>query len=596
MAKKSKKQTTINFTVFRQHPWRFFWYLSKKWHWQGLLALTLVSLAVSLQTSVYYLVKEIVDALHNEAAIRVIYRYLILLVIIQFSSSAAYRLSGVVAWSWILKMELRATQLVTEYLLRHSLLYFQQRLSGKLQNKIFNIANAIGAIVSTLLWGIFNAILQIFLIIIFVFSINWALGLALTALIGGAVLFNFLSGRRLVKYSERSAKEVSNIRGFLVDVITNILAVKQNVAEKRESRKLKRNLKKYRQVRWQEQVFWEKSLIGITFILAVLLLGVVVLAIFLWQRKIITIGDVTAIFTILVSLYSHLEFMSHSFSSFSQHLGKLQEGLADIFVPHLIRNSDQAKALKHIKGEVVFDKVSFAYPDNKQDLVLNQLSLHIKPGEKVGLVGESGVGKSTLVSLLLRFIDVDQGRILIDGHDIRLIRQADLRRAIAYVPQEPLLFHRTIRENVCYGNPSATEKQIKQAIKQAEAADFIYQLPQGLETVVGERGVKLSGGQKQRIIIARAILRAAPILILDEATSSLDSKVEQHIQAALDNLMTGKTTIAIAHRLSTLQQMDRILVLDKGRIVEEGAHHDLLARQGHYWQLWEKQYRWLGDR
>jgi len=239
-------------------------------------------------------------------------------------------------------------------------------------------------------------------------------------------------------------------------------------------------------------------------------------------------------------------------------------------------------------GAISFDKVIFSH-DGADDALFDNLNLHIKPGEKIGLVGHSGSGKTTLTRILLRFSDIDGGSITIDGQNIAAITQDDLRRSIAYVPQEPLLFHRSIRENIAYGKPDATDGEIRAAAQKANAADFIEKLPDGYGTMVGERGVKLSGGQRQRIAIARAILKNAPILVLDEATSALDSESELLIQAALNQLMEQRTAIVIAHRLSTIQKMDRILVLEKGTIVEQGSHAELVNKKGVYAQLWAHQ-------
>lgn len=255
-----------------------------------------------------------------------------------------------------------------------------------------------------------------------------------------------------------------------------------------------------------------------------------------------------------------------------------------------IQDKPGAVGLTLSAGKVAFKKVTFRYADNpKHDAVFRNLHLTIEPGEKVGLVGPSGGGKSTLTKLLLRFEDIQSGSISIDGQDIAAVTQTSLRTSIAYVPQEPLLFHRTIKENIAYGHPDTDQKEIEAAARQAYAHEFILKLPQGYETVVGERGVKLSGGQRQRIAIARAILKDAPLLVLDEATSALDSESEHAIQAALWELMQGRTAVVVAHRLSTIQRLDRIIVLDGGSIVEQGTHKELLQHKGLYARLWEHQ-------
>ena len=253
-----------------------------------------------------------------------------------------------------------------------------------------------------------------------------------------------------------------------------------------------------------------------------------------------------------------------------------------------ITDPPRPEKAKIVRGDIVLKDMSFTHDEN-DDALFHNINLHIKPGEKVGLVGHSGSGKTTLVRLLLRFADIDKGNILMDGQDIQKITQDDLRRHIAYVPQEPLLFHRSLAENISYGQPDASQKQIEAIAKLANAHEFIKNLSAGYETLVGERGVKLSGGQRQRVAIARAMLKNAPILLLDEATSALDSESETLIQGALWNLMKGRTAIVIAHRLSTIQRMDRIIVMDKGKIVEEGSHRELIAQKGAYASLWAHQ-------
>jgi len=257
-------------------------------------------------------------------------------------------------------------------------------------------------------------------------------------------------------------------------------------------------------------------------------------------------------------------------------------------VPPTILDATNATDLEITKGDVAIDTVSFAHQDNKKKLFDN-FSLNVPAGQRVGLVGHSGAGKSTLVSLLMRFADVNHGSISIDGQNIRDVTQESLHQSVAYVPQEPLLFHRSLRENIAYGKPSATDDEIINAARQANAFEFISQLPEGLDTLVGERGVKLSGGQRQRIAIARAILKDAPILILDEATSALDSESEKLIQDSLATLMKGRTSIVIAHRLSTIAKLDRIVVLDQGAVAEDGNHNELLQKKGIYATLWNHQ-------
>jgi ATP-binding cassette subfamily B protein len=274
---------------------------------------------------------------------------------------------------------------------------------------------------------------------------------------------------------------------------------------------------------------------------------------------------------------------------YNRVLGDAHDMVEILGVDPTVADRPDAVPFRRGPGSIDFDRVGFTHDGAREDALFTDFSLHLEPGEKIGLVGHSGSGKSTLVRLLLRFSDVDAGAVRIDGQDLREVTQASLRSAIAYVAQEPLLFHRSIAENIAYGRPGATQEQIEDAARKANAHDFITKLPDGYGTQVGERGVKLSGGQRQRIAIARAVLKDAGILVLDEATSALDSESEVHIQAALAEAMRGRTTLVIAHRLSTVQAMDRIVVLAEGRVVEQGTHGQLLAAGGVYAGLWAHQ-------
>ncbi|MEX2028311.1 MAG: ABC transporter ATP-binding protein, partial [Candidatus Curtissbacteria bacterium] len=307
----------------------------------------------------------------------------------------------------------------------------------------------------------------------------------------------------------------------------------------------------------------------------------------LWYSGELTLGTFVLIQTYMVTIFLILWNLGRSLSKAVKSLTEMQE-VIDIFdiVPDIL-DPKKPEPLKIGLGRIVFNNVSFTYQEGSD--VLDDFNLDISSGERVGLVGHSGAGKSTITKLILRFADIMQGSITIDGQDIKNITQNDLRSVVSYIPQESILFHRTIGENIAYGRPSATQEEIIAAAKSAHADEFISNLPRGYDTMVGERGVKLSGGERQRVAIARAMLKNAPILVLDEATSSLDSVSEHYIQDAFNELMKGKTTIVIAHRLSTIQKMDRIIVLENGRIAEEGTHKELLDKGGVYANLWSHQ-------
>jgi ABC-type multidrug transport system fused ATPase/permease subunit len=299
-----------------------------------------------------------------------------------------------------------------------------------------------------------------------------------------------------------------------------------------------------------------------------------------------SVGDIVLVIAIIFRIEGQLQSLGSNFNKFAETWGEISESLEEIIEPHEIPDKPGALNLRIASADITFESMTFGFQGQE---VFKDLSLTIPSGQRVGLVGRSGAGKSTLIRLLMHHHDVQAGTIKIGGIDIASVTQESVRRAISIVPQEPLLFHRTIRENISYGKPDASEAEIIEAAKQAQAHEFIQRLSQGYESMVGERGVKLSGGERQRIAIARAILKSAPVLLLDEATSALDSESEVEIQKALQSLMEGKTVIAIAHRLSTLRQMDRIIVLDRGQITEEGTHDELVAKGGIYSELWQHQ-------
>ena len=343
----------------------------------------------------------------------------------------------------------------------------------------------------------------------------------------------------------------------------------------------------YQQMRLVTLVYFSLYLLN-----GFLLLGVTGLAIWLWINEAISVGAVAVAVGLVLRLWGMSQWIMWELSALFENIGTVQDGIGSISRPQLVEDRPDARPLAVTDGDIRFDAVRFHY--GKGHGVMEHLDLHIRPGEKIGLVGRSGAGKSTLVNLLLRFYDVEGGRILIDGQNIAEVHQDSLREHIGMVTQDTSLLHRSVRDNILYGRPNATEEMMLQAARQAKSDHFIKELRdaagrQGFDAHVGERGVKLSGGQRQRIAIARVMLKDAPILILDEATSALDSEVEAAIQDSLNELMQGKTVIAIAHRLSTIAAMDRLIVMDQGRIVEDGTHEQLIEQGGLYAQLWARQ-------
>lgn len=381
---------------------------------------------------------------------------------------------------------------------------------------------------------------------------------------------------------------VSEIHGKVADALTNNSVVKAFAGEKREIEELKKQTRRFEHVYIKDLGFLstEGSLrVAMMVIIQVIAIAV---AVHLVQSGAILLETAIFMLAYLQRIGSQLFALSDIINGYDQAFLDAAPMTEMLDEPVHVNDKEDAKHLSQLTPAIDFEDVSYRYDDSSED-VLQSVDLSIAAGEKIGLVGHSGAGKTTVTHLLLRFADVTGGSIQIDGHDIRDITQESLRDSIAYVPQEPMLFHRSLFENISYGKPDATKEEILEAAKKAHALEFIKKLPVGLETLVGERGVKLSGGQRQRIAIARAILKNAPILILDEATSALDSESERLIQKSLATLMKGRTSIVIAHRLSTIQKMDRIIVMDSGKIAEEGTHAELITKKGIYASLWAHQ-------
>ncbi len=372
-----------------------------------------------------------------------------------------------------------------------------------------------------------------------------------------------------------------------MDVIGNFSVVRAFGAVLREQRRIGATIADEMAARRRSLVYLEKLRLIHAVLTVIASAGVIAWGVLLWQAGRASVGDIVLLTTLAISILHCTRDLAVALVDLTQHIARLEEAIGTLLVPHELPDRDDAMPLVPGPGQVAFEHVRFAYPARAP--VLREFDLTIKPGQRIGLVGFSGAGKSTVLSLLQRFYDVESGRITIDGQDIRDVTQDSLRRAMAIVPQDIALFHRSVLENIRYARPHATEADVLAAAGMAHCREFIEALPDGFATMVGDRGTKLSGGQRQRLAIARALLKDAPILLLDEATSALDSESERAIQAALDRLMHGRTVIAIAHRLSTLQRFDRIIVMDQGHIIDDGSPAELAARPGPYRELLRKQ-------
>lgn len=477
--------------------------------------------------------------------------------------------------------------ILMDRMMQHSQNLFQNHFAGSLANKIKDVMSN----VYDLIWLIINQfichILAIIIAIFTVYTISYKFALLLGIWIVIFVIMAIGFSKRARKLSKASSEIRSKVVGFIVDILSNIISVHLFAAKIFESKRLAKQLDEC-VVADQKRDWWFLYMFaaqGITFIIyeiigfTLLILG--------FKEGTVTIGDFALLLSLNISLIDILWSLSHDIMQFSKLVGETRQGLNIVLTPFEIVDEADAKDLIVKKGKIVFEQVKFHYK-NASPLFQNK-SVIIKPGEKVGLVGYSGSGKSTFVNLILRMYEIKEGNIYIDDQDIKEVTLESLRCNIAVIPQDTSLFHRTLMENIRYGNPKASDVEVYEAAKKAYAHEFIEKLPLGYESLVGERGIKLSGGQRQRIAIARAILKNAPILILDEATSQLDSVTEEYIQKSLWDLMQNKTTIVIAHRLSTLLHMDRIIVFDKGKIVEDGSHNELLSRNGLYKTLWNSQ-------
>lgn len=563
----------------------FLWYAIRPSWKLYVLAIIFVTLASAIGQSSSYLFKLIIEAVEAND-----YTYAFWLGMsypaVIFIVQVLYRGSGVSASLVESRAGKFAYDQLVFHLLQHSKGYFSDRFAGSLVNKTSNVIRGMTSMSEYILWTYLDIAVTFIVTFIFIVLVNIWAGFIFLSLILLLLVINKFMTKKKRTLSSIEADATSKLSGSSVDIFNNIDAVRQYSRFLFEKENIGRATEHVKVSALRSWWYSEAML---------LVNGVVILSAFAsimyavmtgWVSGVISTGDVVLVLALLSQITGTLLFVGQSFQNAARAFGEIDEGLSEIIVPHEVTDVRNAESLLVPSGEILWQAVSFNYGQNK---VFSDFNLTIKPGQRVGLVGPSGAGKTTFVSLLLRQHDLAGGEILIDGQNIAEVTQDSLRENIAVVPQEPLLFHRTISENIAYGKLDATDEEIIEVARKAQAHDFISSLEKGYDTLVGERGVKLSGGQKQRVAIARAMLKDAPILVLDEATSALDSESEVAIQKALHFLMAGKTVIAIAHRLSTLREMDRIIVMENGKVVEDGNHELLAKAGGTYQRLWEHQ-------
>jgi ATP-binding cassette, subfamily B, bacterial len=566
-------------------PIRLFVFVTRGYLWWAIIATVLVVVASSASVYLRMLVEQLVNDIQTDQTAGTLV-VLLLYPVLFFGISVAWRLSGVSGSAWLVGVPKTTTDLLTKYVSRHSHGYYGNRFAGSLSNKVSNVSRSMEDFVSIFLWSFLENIVPLLITGVIFWRTDFMIGVSFVVMVFFTLILNIILMPRKRQLSLDLAAAQSKTTGFVVDVITNISAVRQFVRNDNEIENVRIYTADIQKKARRSFLYSEYMMLVNSIVFAAFTLFSFLVLSDKWLTGEVSSGRLVSFILLVTYISGTIIFLGRIVSQFAKSYGQAEEGLNEIMVPLEIQDTENATILNVTHGEIIWDKVGFDFGDNQ---VFKDFNLTIKDGERVGLVGHSGAGKTTFVSLLLRQHDVTSGQICIDGQNIAEVAQDSLRQAIAVVPQEPLLFHRTIRENIAYGNPSATEEEIIAVAKKAQAHDFISALPEGYETLVGERGVKLSGGQKQRVAIARAMLKNAPILVLDEATSALDSESEVAIQAALHELMTGKTVIAIAHRLSTLREMDRIIVLENGQVIEDGSHEVLKDAGGVYQRLWEHQ-------
>lgn len=569
---------------------KIYWQHSKKYPWTvfTLVSTMIIATMTALWTPFLYKNFFNILALGNLGEFNRLSRIIVVILVINLLGWLAYRIENFFTTYFESSVMRDLLNTCFTYVQKHSYGFFANNFSGTLQRRVNRYSRSYEDIADMFLWEATPNILRVAGIIIILLYKYWVLGLGILVWSILHTTFNYYFTQYRLRYDLRKSQTDSEISGFLADTIVNNINIKiftNFLFEARAFRDLTEKWRRIARKSWDLDA-WSFGVQGLLMALTEFLAFYISLR--YWRAGKFNIGD-------FVFIQSYVLMTFNNVWNFSRYLKRFYESMADanemteiLLTTHEVKDAPGAKELAVSRGEIEFKNVNYSY--HEELAVYKKFNLTIKAGEKVAVIGPSGGGKTTLVKLLLRFYDLDSGAIKIDGHDIAKVTQDSLRENIGFVPQDPILFHRSIMENMRYARPDASDEQVYEAARLAHCDEFIAALPQKYNTFVGERGIKLSGGERQRVAIARAILKNAPILVLDEATSSLDSYSERLIQDALKNLMANKTVIVIAHRLSTVMQMDRIIVIEGGKITEQGKHKELLKlEEGTYQKLWNIQ-------
>ena len=536
--------------------------------------------AVGCSVSTQYAVKFLVDRLAAGVSHPGIWTAFVVLVSLIAADNLLWRVGGWIASHAFVGVSGDLRSELFRHLTGHAPSYFADRLAGTLTGRITATSNAAFAVENLFMWNVLPPCLATAGALAYLVAVSLPMAGALTSVAAVLIVILFKLAAAGTPLHHGFADKAARVEGELADVIGNMPLVRTFGATTREHLRFDETVGQEMKARRKSLQYLERLRLLHAAITIVLTVAMLAWAILLWQRGRATTGDVVLVCTLGFTILHSTRDLAVALVDVTQHMARLSEAVATLLQPHQLRDHPEATPLEPKDRGIEFENVSFAYPAG--DKVFEGLTLRFEAGKRTGLVGPSGGGKSTILSLLQRFYDVDSGRIMIDGQDISRITQDSIRRAISFVPQDISLLHRSVFDNIRYGKPEATEAEVMKAAEAACCRDFIEALPQGFDTIVGDRGARLSGGQRQRIAIARALLKDSPILLLDEATSSLDGESEEAIREALDHLMQGRTVIAIAHRLSTLRNFDHIVVLQDGQVIQEGTPDELMHRRGPY--------------